>query len=148
MKLIIASLLIATASVSADSFSSNDFTFSPPTGITAGQVAHFYLDVSDGFAPNVNIQKQQYQASLEDYKNLSLTQFKQLNWKVIGSSIINNQLVMEYSGLMENLNFHFYTRAFKKGNFIYIATGTSLQTQWPKVSKKLKQSVNSFAPKA
>ncbi len=101
----------------------------------------------NGFSANVNVQIQPYPGSLEDYKKLSEAQFVQMGLITISSSENGNEIHWEYSGNMQGKNMHFYSKAIKVGNLFYLATGTDLESNWPKTSNKIKSVINSFTTK-
>lgn len=123
-------------------FSINILDSSP--SISGSQPVQMFLPAVNGFAANVNVQLQPYSESLDDYRKLSLAQFSQFGLKVVSSSIKNNTLVFEYSGLMLGNHLYFYSKAVKKGDFVYLATATDLSSEWPNKSSQLKSIVNSL----
>ena len=110
----------------------------------AYQSSMFYLPVVDGFGANVNIQVQEFEGTLEDYDKLSKDQFKQAGIRVISSQISNDILTIEYSGKLSSYEMHWYARAIKKGQRVYLATATALQTRWTIQGPILIKSVDSF----
>ena len=112
----------------------------------AYQVAAFLLPASDGFAPNVNVQKQAYEGTIEDYDKLSTGQFTALKLTSVNRTLKKDEVIYEYKGLMQGSRLHWYARALKKGQYVYLVTATALDSQWKdeKKKKKLIDSVNSF----
>ena len=108
------------------------------------QVAMFFLPVSDGFAANVNIQKQKYSDSIEAYDKLSVSQFEPLKFTVIHRELKDNEVVYEYKGDMQGMSLHWYARAIKQGRHVYLVTATCLDSHWTKQKTGLMKSVNSF----
>ena len=115
-----------------------------PPGPEGAQALIMMLPAEGGFAANVNVQIQPYAGSLDEYKKLSESQFNQLDFKVMTSSIENNVLKFEYAGSMNDQTLHWYSRAIKKGNFVYLVTATSQEKSWQKNKAALVASVNSF----
>ena len=70
-----------------------------------------FLPDSNGFAPNINIQVQQYDDSLKSYLELSIIEFKQMKLKVIQNKLINNNM-LEYSAEMKGRNLHWYAMEY------------------------------------
>jgi len=103
-----------------------------------------FLSASEGFASNVNVQVQQYPNSLKEYAKISVQQFNQLNFKVLQNKQTETSLVLEYSGIMQGNNMHWYAIAHKKGNNVYLVTATSTESQWKIHSKTLIECVKSF----
>jgi hypothetical protein len=102
------------------------------------------LSAEGGFASNVNVQIQQYPQSLKAYLDLTLKQLKQMKWTVIEKKETNDFIEIEYEGRMQGKKLHWYARAFKKGNSVFLITATSLDSKWKTSSEKLKECVNSF----
>ncbi|MBI3186627.1 MAG: hypothetical protein HYZ31_02000 [Gammaproteobacteria bacterium] len=119
-------------------------TLEAPPGPEGTQALIMMLPAEGGFAANVNVQIQPYAGSLADYKKLSESQFSQLGFKVMTSAIDKNILTFEYAGSMSDQTLHWYSRAIKKGNFIYLVTATSQERNWLKNKAALETSVNSF----
>ena len=139
---------ISVVSNAGDTFENNIFTIkSVESSGESGQILQMFLPSSDGFAPNVNVLSQTYNGSLKEYHELTNAQLNQYKMKIIKSSISNDSLLIEYSGNMQDKLMHFYAIAYKKDKQIYIATATTLESQWPTVSKKLILIVDSFKMK-
>ena len=102
------------------------------------------LPAENEFAANVNVQIQPYPGTIEEYINLSKSQFSQIGLKLILTEKKDNTVTFEYSGPMNNANLHWYSKAVKKGGFVYLATATSLDIHWKKYRAKLMSSVNSL----
>lgn len=146
-KSITLSLIIATTAFAEGQYNNNHFSINSlvdANNISNTQPLMMSLPATEGFAPNINVQIQQYPNSLDSYAKLSGAQFKQLNFKVIKNKKIKNTLVFEYSGNMQNRNLHWYAMAYKKGNNVYLITATSTESQWKKLSKKLIGCIKSF----
>jgi hypothetical protein len=102
------------------------------------------LPAVNGFSANVNVQIQPYPGTLEEYEDLSKSQFKQLGLKTISTSRTKTMLVLEYSGIMQGRHLHFYAKAAKVGELFYLATATDLESEWVSNSNKLKSVIDSF----
>lgn len=63
------------------------------------------------------------------------------------TTLQGNRLVFEYTGSMNGLALHFFAVAMKKGNFVYLSTGTALESQWKNVASQMKKSLLSFVLK-
>lgn len=107
----------------------------------------FYLSSQNDFAANVNVQVQQFSGKIEDYKNISEDQFKQASLKIIQSSIEGETYTVEYSGKMNQYDLHWFAKAFRQKNKVYLVTGTGLEKSWKVQGPVLMQSVNSFKVK-
>jgi hypothetical protein len=115
------------------------------TGSEPYQVAYFFLAPSDGFAANVNIQKQPFSGTIEEYDALSTKQFQDLKLELVNRSSKTNTLLYEYRGEMEGNKLHFYSKAVKSGPSIYLVTATSLDSRWNQQKGSLVKSVDSFS---
>jgi hypothetical protein len=124
------------------------FEMSPPQVGEISSVVYqnsvFYLPAKGGFAANVNVQIQQYTDTIEDYKKVSEEEFGKMSLKTIKSAIENGVFVTEYSGKMQGYDLHFYAKAFKTKDKIYLITAASLETSWETEGPLLTHSINSF----
>ena len=111
------------------------------------QIAIFFLPASENFSANVNIQKQQFAESLEAYDRLTMGQFKQHNVTVLNHALKGNDLRYEYKGDMQGRTLHWYARAVKTGQHVYLVTATGLDSQWEQQKPSLIRSVDSFMAK-
>ena len=109
------------------------------------QALAMLLSPSDGFAANVNVQVQPYPGTLDDYIALSRDQFRE-----IGATVVSQRKsgastrVVEYTGEVSGSSLHFYSRAEKRGNKVYLATASATAQQRPSLSAKLKACVDSL----
>jgi hypothetical protein len=102
------------------------------------------LPFHDGFAPNVNVMLQRFNGTLKDYERLNAMEMASMEMNVatnITNGILTFQYTMEkpYVGLLRC-----YCRAILKKKIIYLATGTSLVSQWSTVGSILEKCVNSL----
>ncbi len=111
------------------------------------QVAAFLLPPSDGFSANVNVQKQRFGDSLEAYDKLSTAQFREFKFAVVKTARKGNQVTWEYMGDLQGRKLHWYARAIKSGDYVYLATGTVLESRWDKQKAAIIRSVESFTVK-
>ncbi|HAU38828.1 MAG TPA: hypothetical protein DCX07_14070 [Phycisphaerales bacterium] len=128
-------------------FPNHGFAISPLDQPAKGvnQVFFMFLPASGGFAPNVNVQTQTYEGTLDEYVALSLNHFKEAKIAIISSSKPDKDTaVFEYSGRMEERALHWYAKAVLKGGTAYLVTATATEDQWKEVSQKLKSCVDSF----
>ena len=107
-------------------------------------VAHFFLPAKNGFSGNVNVQKQYYPGTIDSYNELSVKQFKELGITILKNSNRKDELMYESKGIVTGYDLHFYTRAIKKGDHVFLVTATGLAKDWESQKKKLMESVNSF----
>ena len=115
----------------------------PPHG-NGSQPLTMLLPAEQGFSANVNVQVQAFDGSLSEYQTLSEQQFEQMNIKVIRASIENNVLQYEYKGLYDEKQLHWYAKAIKRDGFVYLATATSLEINWPQNRFELMKTVDSL----
>lgn len=112
---------------------------------TLGVVLYSFLPPIKGFAANLNIVIQLYEGSMKEYAKLSEEQIINMGWKLIESKIVNeSEYRLEYSGMQENLNFHWLARIIRKGNKYFVITCTSLEDQYKQYVKKFETSLDSF----
>ena len=148
MKKLICTLLILSSALYAD-FSHNDFNINPPKADAklpqnGPQVAIFFLPPMDNFQANVNVQKQAFKGSIEEYKNISMGQFTKMKFTPISQKLSEGVFTVEYTGNTQNRDFHWYAKAVKKGDHIYLITGTAPARTWQYQGDKIKSSVDSF----
>ncbi|QSH41015.1 hypothetical protein P0136_10240 [Lentisphaerota bacterium ZTH] len=149
--LLIGTCLVAQADKTQNIYIAKDLGISMEVPAATGStdkintvIASFGLPFSGDFQPSINIIKQKFSGTLADYDKLSRNQFKTMQWAVLSSRKIDGGLVYEYTGKLRKKYFHFYAKALKKDNCIYLATATSLKSQWAQFKEKLIKSVNSF----
>jgi hypothetical protein len=131
------------------SFGEHGFSIDPPVGHDATQVQQvvmLMLPAADGFSPNVNVQVQPFTGTMEEYLRLSNDQFKANGVKIVAEKHDAKTAMLEYTGPYGGRPLHWYSRAFLAKNGIVLATATSAETQWPKLSTVLRQSVDSLRP--
>ena len=106
------------------------------------------LPVSDGFAPNVNVNIQPYSESIASYVVMSKDEIKKMDAVIIREKK-NGQTewICEYTGLMQGNDLHFYQRAILSRGKVYLVTATSTQSQWSSVSEALRKCVDSLKTK-
>lgn len=123
-----------------------DFVFTPPEypREVGGQVFQYFLPPADGFAANVNLQIQPYEGTLADYEALSREQFEQYGMDLVDISESEGELLFEYTGAMQGVEYHWYQRVLKDGNYFYLITATALHDRWTTEQDELIESVHSF----
>jgi len=120
----------------------------PPSTQAATTALMTFLPVSDGFAPNVNVNIQPYSGSMTSYVAMSKDQFKQMNWTiVVEKQNGENEWIVEYTGPLQGNDLHFYARAVGYNGKVYLVTATAKKTQWGSVSGPLRNAVDSFKTK-
>jgi hypothetical protein len=117
----------------------------PQTNAYGTLAAFLYLPPSQGFAPNVNVLIQDVPNTIKEYADMSKEQFKTVNLTVLNDHLVGDgEWACEYSGNMQGKDLHFYARALKKGDKVYLITGTATPDQWDSAFPKLKSCVDSF----
>jgi hypothetical protein len=116
-----------------------------PPGNTGCQAIMMFLPATASFAPNVNVQIQPYLGTIEEYTKLTLKQFEDAGIKLIEQRKEGKSVVFfEYSGKLQGRSLHWYARAEKVADHVYLATATATQEDWPKESAALRTCVDSL----
>jgi hypothetical protein len=104
-----------------------------------------FLPVNDGFAANINVNIQPYKGTMKEYAALSKGQFEEMKWKVISSEEKGaDEWRAEYAATTKSGDLHFYARALKKGDHVYLVTATAKESQWASLQAKLRKHVDSL----
>lgn len=115
-----------------------------PPGKTPIQPLTMCLPAQDGFAANVNVQIQPFKDGIGTYSSLSVTQLKAAGLKLLqNKSVGKSAAIYEYTGMMQGNLLHYYQRAEKSGDYIYLATATAPDDQWAELGPRLKACVDS-----
>jgi hypothetical protein len=105
-----------------------------------------FLPASEGFAPNVNVQMQPYSGGIDAYIDLSKKQFVTSKFNLLKETRLGkNAVVLEYAGLFQGRDLHWYAKAVATGKRLYMVTSTATNKQWAGAAPKLKACVDSFA---
>jgi len=115
-----------------------------PPHVQGSQPLAMLLPSDQGFSANVNVQIQPFNGDILEYRALSQSQFEQLGLKIVSESIKQNEVTLEYSGDMHGRVLHWYSKAIKQGPYVYLATATSLEINWPQNRYELVQAVDSL----
>ena len=117
-------------------------------GNVAGQspTVVLFLQPTGGFAPNVNVLIQDFPSSISEYVSVTKKEFDSAGIKVVDERLVSpNEWMVEYAGTLSGRSLHWYARAVKNGDKVYLITATATPEQWEQVSSKLKACVDSFA---
>lgn len=154
MKKIIFTVLFITVSLSISAqeagiieFKNEGFKLNAleSTGTNYGHVLfQMFLPVDNGFTPSVNVMTQDYTGTLQDYKELSDTQFESLGLELIKSEITGNRYIIEYRGNLQGREIHAYSVAQKRGYLVYLSTGMTTLSSWDKYKDKIISVIDSF----
>jgi hypothetical protein len=117
-----------------------------PLDAQAATPLQMLLPPVNGFSPNVNVQLQPYKGSVAEYKAITEGQFKQIGLTVVSMEEGNDgkSLTIEYKGPLQGQNLHWYAKAFKKGDVMYLVTATNTESNWELNKEQLIANVNSF----
>lgn len=109
------------------------------------QVVMLLLPASNGFAPNVNVQIQPFSGTIDAYMKVSHDEFKAMGISVLNEKRTGKDSVsFEYSGPMNGRTLHWYARAVRVPQKVYLVTATAAEEQWAASASDLKECVNSF----
>ncbi len=115
-----------------------------PGGATTTAILMF-LPVSEGFAPNINVNIQPYKGTIKEYAALSKGQFVEMKWKILSEEQKSeDEWRAEYAATTKSGDLHFYARALKKGDRVYLVTATAKESQWAALQAKLRKHVDSL----
>lgn len=114
---------------------------SPDTGFL---VFSQNLPIKYGFSANVNVMIQHFNLGLSKYALISEKQFQDKQMEVLYKKQTKTSLTYEYSGVINGVKLHFYSKAYKKNDFVYLITATELEENWKRQGAILKKNVDSF----
>ncbi len=130
------------------------FAFDPPEfevdpDCANSMVAHFYGPPEDGFAPNVNIQRQRYEGSIEEYAKLSEAQTESANWKLLESKAgaIGDRAThrMRAQATLASNDLEFVSLAVRDGeSHVLLFTYTVPQARADELEKAIEESIASL----
>ncbi len=128
-------------------FNESGFSISPlerKSDNDINQVLMMFLPTTDGFAPNVGVQIQKFDGSLDEYIKLTRKQFESADIVVLSEIINKTNVIWEYTGPLGGNKLHWLAIAKKGDKRVFLATATALDSQWNAVSAELKRCLNSF----
>ena len=146
----IAAVCYAQSEVEPLRFSAEGFSIKAlPSGDSSASaqraVCAFFLPVSGGFAPNINILIQP-PLPIEEFAKISKQQFDMFGFKVIKDAVVPpNEWDVEYQGSTQGRPCHFFARAVRTDKKVFLITATTTADQWDKTSPQLIECVKSFA---
>lgn len=148
---VLLSLLIAVPCFAAKKVEFKNYGFSIETMPVSEEgkdevfqsVTMFLPSKGVGFSPNVNIQEQKINMTIDEYMEFSDSQFETLGFETQKKKT-DKTLTYEYTADMEGISLHVYSKAFFAGEKVYLVTGMSLVSQWDEVGEVLKKNVDSF----
>ncbi|NLY88130.1 MAG: hypothetical protein GX085_00685 [Firmicutes bacterium] len=105
----------------------------------------FLPPTADGFAPNINIQIQPYPGTMEDYIALTKQQIAGAGWKLLELATPGKDVItLEFAGEPQGFGLHWYAKAVKDGDRVYLVTATASENFWADLAGQLKSKVDSF----
>ena len=145
-------LFVFAVAAYADKLMFNNYGFSIDTLAvdknkkdSLSQTVFMFLPVEGGvFAPNVNVQIQKFEGSVDEYEALSNQQFTAAGAKIISANKKSGEIIYEYEIKLEGMDMHMYSRGLFKDGSVYLVTATALISQWGSVGNILKKNVDSF----
>ena len=125
------------------------FEMQPPEGDWSAAPAHpiakFYLPPTDNFTANINVVRESFSGTLEDYEKKAVPMLeKELKAKLLKKEQKPGELLIEYTAKMEGRDLHFIARIVKRDDAAYVVTGTSLANDWEKQKEAITKSVMTF----
>jgi hypothetical protein len=116
-----------------------------PPGGSIQQPLMMFLPITNNFAANVNVQIQPYPGTMDEYMALTEEQFKRADFNLLRKNPLGKTtVVFEYTGDMQGRALHWYAKAEKSGDKVYLVTATSSEDEWSKLATRLKACVDSF----
>ncbi|MDV7103367.1 hypothetical protein R3X26_02995 [Vibrio sp. TH_r3] len=140
-------LSVSTAFAGSVTFPQYGFSIDMLDAKPTGQANHplmMFLPINNNFHANVNVQIQTFDGPMDEYVELSESQFKQLDFKVLSSEFNKQQVIWEYTGESQGRRLHWYAKAIKANSSIYLVTAIDEQESWKTNKIKLKSTVDSF----
>jgi len=129
-------------------FPASGFSIAPlesKPGRTPQLILTMSLPSVNGFAPNVNVLTQPYDGTIEEYVSLSLGQFKSMDFQLVKQTQPKAGIAtLEYTGISQGHDLHWYAKAVKSANHIYLITATAPADRWDELSSRLIACVDSF----
>ncbi|NLW09819.1 MAG: hypothetical protein GX036_08180 [Firmicutes bacterium] len=130
-------------------YEKNGFTINAlegEVGAVPYQVLVMFLPpTADGFTPNVNVQIQPFAGTMADYTALSKQQIENAGWKLLNQATPGKDVViLEFAGEAQGFGFHWYAKAVKDGDRVYLVTATASESYWAELAEQLKTTVDSF----
>lgn len=128
-------------------FPKNGWSIAPLEQVTDTQVYQtlmMFLPSSESFAPNVNVQIQLSDWSMEEFAEVSRGQFVSAGLTILREQRTSTLATWEYSGTMSGYTLHWFTAVHMLPGRFYVVTATATEGQWASVGETLKTSVLSF----
>lgn len=108
-------------------------------------IVMFLPPTADYFTPNVNVQIQPYPGTIADYIALTKQQIEDAGWELLNQPTPKkNVVILEFAGAPQGFGLHWYAKAVKDGDRVYLVTATASEDFWADVAEQLKSTVESF----
>lgn len=116
-----------------------------PSADSPSMLLTMALPVTDAFAPNVSVMSEPSPGSIDDYIASSKKEYVKSNLTIITVNKLDaDNVILEYTGPVENRQLHFYSKASHRGSEIIVATGICTEKQWADAGAKLRGCVDSL----
>jgi hypothetical protein len=131
-------------------FKGNGFSIAPLEGRSDASFCALmmFLPASGQFAPNVNVQIQPHAGTIQEFADISRSQFKSAGFVVSDEKSTPSSFTWEYSGAQQGRKLRFYARAEAGPGKVYLVTATATESQWESIGAQLKACVDSFRREA
>ena len=115
---------------------------------SSGMAASFSGFPKNGFAPNVNVMIQNVSMTLEEYRGISVGQFKQMDLTVLSETRKKvsgkDAIVWEYEGRLQGRALKWMALAVSDVDRIFLITATALKADYDPVAKEFTACLESF----
>ncbi|MFO0983564.1 MAG: hypothetical protein U1E76_17860 [Planctomycetota bacterium] len=103
----------------------------------------------DGFSPNVSVMVQEGPMTREDYRTLSLGQFKQAKLELTSQKDLTvggkDAWLIEYTGQQKGTDLSFMALAVFLGNRMFLVTCTDTKKDYPSIAAEFRACIDSFS---
>lgn len=129
-------------------FNSSGFAIEPLIVQESGKdytVTSMFLEPTEGFAPNINVRKVYFEGTMAEFLDVTRSDFEEMEWSILDARIMDDgSMLLEATGSYNNLELHWYVRAVRSRDAVFMATGTTLQSQWMSVGRIIRRSADSI----
>ena len=151
MKTILIATLISFAAGAAVAWTAAEGPKRLPTVYMDGRYG-FSMQPPDfpkgGFASNINVMIQNVGLTMDQYRELSNGQFKQMELKILSETRKKiggkDAILWEYEGKSQGRALHWMSLAVSDGERVFLITGTATQDEWETASKQFRTCLDSF----
>jgi hypothetical protein len=129
------------------------YTMLPPAFARADKdsvatLATFFAPSRKGFASNLGVMVQNVAMTLDQYRELSIGQFKQSNFKVLTETRKKvgekDAILWEYEGALQGRELRWMALAVADTDRIFLLTGAAPKDEYDQVAPEFKISLDSF----